>query len=50
MCGFEGFSYGWNTALKFHFALYQVIACNNHRITLFPDAADGHTHHACLLN
>jgi hypothetical protein len=47
---FEGSSYGSNTPLKFHDALYRVIACDNRRITLFHDTADDHTLHACLLN
>jgi hypothetical protein len=50
MVAFEGSSYGWNTALKFHDALSHLIACDNHRITLFPDATDDHPYDACLLH
>jgi hypothetical protein len=45
---FEDSSYGWNTALKFHDAFPHVITCDNNRTPLGHDAADAHTHHACL--
>jgi hypothetical protein len=32
---FEDSSYGWNTALKFHDALYHVIVGDNHSISSF---------------
>jgi len=45
---FEGCSYGLNTSLKFHDALYHAFACDNPSSTLFHDAANDHTHHAYL--
>jgi len=47
---FEGSSFGWNTTLKFHDALYHAVACDNQSSTLFHDAANDPTHRACYLN